>query len=1425
MSTRVLETVLTGRNLLSPVLAQAAHDVTAFNATVARANEYAASSAAASARAQQSAAGLSATAAERAAVASSTGSARQAAAAEKIAASNVRASTSATASASAQMRAHTQAAQSATVSARAQESANRALSAANGMLGTSLTPLTASLGLVGAGLAYAGYRGMEFDAAMSQVQAASQASAGELDQLRDAAVEQGAKTKYSAEEAAQGITEMAKAGVSTADVLNGGLAGALNLAAAGQIDVAEAAETGATALSVFQLKGDQMSHVADLLAAGAGKAQGSVGDLSQALNQSALVASQTGLSIEDTSGALAMFASNGLIGSDAGTSFKTMLQALTPNSKQAAEAMDAIGFSAYDAQGNFVGMEAVAGQLQTGLAGLTQEQRDATLETIFGSDAVRAASVLYKEGAAGVSEWATKVDDAGYAQKQAAQLSDNLKGDLERLGGAFDAAMTSMGGAAQEPLREVVQFLTDAVEVGGDVVSFFTDLPTSAQIAIGAFAGWLAVGDKITEKFSALQGSGDGLFNTFVGSVQTAIIESDGFRDSINNISSAGRSAAVGGLRSLAKAVGPELGFAAATYLVSEFVSGIVDSVNAGKDATQQIEDLNAAIAAAEGNDERFELVNAGLTDMKAEAAEAQSIIDGRNNQNWFNKNVWVGFDNDSTYTNAKKNIELLNNEITRQQEVSARADASAKTLGERYKLSSADVLSFADAHGIDLSGAVDQVQWDFQRLQSAQAGAKGTTNAYIASLSGITPVTDTAVTATQLLGDTSGWTEDQIESATDTITEWRDTLQTVGTSFVEPLELYKTQLDDKTAKEREAADATAAATADSSDSWEDYVTNSSISLSEWAAALKQQTADQDAWRDNIVKITQRGGLEVGQAFAAMGVEGAARTAEMANATDATFNEMATALAEDARRGGSDAAAALDTEMRVMDAVGRAGASATAQSIADELNIGVGTVKGIVSKFGGTIADGVNPVLTALGKPKVNYSGTAILANGRVAGYADGGLIAGPYIGATADNVLIRANPREFMQPVASVDYYGQDFMEALRTRSIPREEIPGYANGGLVTFGKRLEGLGARVTGHSAFGGREYGQHGATSKHYTDDALDVNTRPGTSALEQAELAPMMAMARQLGFRTIFMAEGHYNHGHVDTGAGASMGSGGAPAGISLPKPPSTAPFQAPLSTTADALMQHAHDEATAWLTANTVMPTEGEGGAFTGGGGVEQWRGAVVQALTRTGLPLTDANRTLRRMNQESGGNPRAINNWDVNATRGTPSKGLMQVIDPTFRANRDPGLSADIFDPLANIVASMNYAVGRYGNLARAYDRAGGYANGGPTPAHEPFWVGEQGPELMWRDQQQYVSTAEQSRQLTASPASQPGYGAAGGTGAGGPAAAPPVNVTVEARVFLGDREITDIVRVETRTEVGNAIGGLRSAIQTASRNRTGA
>lgn len=322
-----------------------------------------------------------------------------------------------------------------------------------------------------------------FEQSMSAVRAATHETASNMDALREAAIRAGADTAFSASEAAAGIENLAKAGVNTKEILGGGLAGALDLAAAGEMEVAAAAEAAAGAMAQFNLDGSQVPHIADLLAAGAGKAQGEVSDMVQALKQSGTVASQTGLTIEETTGTLAAFAEQSLLGSDAGTSFKTMLQRLSAPIGAAAAKMKELDISAYDANGEFIGMSALAGQLRDRMGEMTDETRNATLATIFGSDAVRAASIVYDNGADGIQGWIDATNDSGFAAETASIKLDNLKGDWEALTGSIETALIGAGDGSQGILRSLTQGATSAVNA-------FNELPPSLQ---NAASGMLAI--------------------------------------------------------------------------------------------------------------------------------------------------------------------------------------------------------------------------------------------------------------------------------------------------------------------------------------------------------------------------------------------------------------------------------------------------------------------------------------------------------------------------------------------------------------------------------------------------------------------------------------------------------------------------------------------------------------------------------------------------------------------------------------------------------------------------------------------------------------------------------------------------------------------------------------------------------------------
>lgn len=377
---------------------------------------------------------------------------------------------------------------------------------ASGMENTGRKSALIASGMTAAGLAVAAFgvaavkMAADFDQQMSTVQANTGATSAQMDQLRAAAIEAGASTVYSATDSADAINDLGKAGMSVTDILTGGLSGALNLAASDGMAVGDAAEYMANALSMFHLKGSQASQVADTLAAGAGKAVGNVSDFGEALNNCGAQANSFGMDVQETTGVLALFAQNGTIGAEAGTQLNSMLMKLAAPSTEAANTMKELGISAYDAQGHFVGMAKFAGQLQKAEKGLTDEQRNQANATIFGSYAIKAANYLYEAGESGVNKWTKAVSESGYAAEQAAAKNNNLKGDLENLGGSMESLMISVGEGAQGPLRKMVQGLDTLVDA-------FAGLPSGAQQTLVVMASLAGVFGAVHKAAGNLNGS------------------------------------------------------------------------------------------------------------------------------------------------------------------------------------------------------------------------------------------------------------------------------------------------------------------------------------------------------------------------------------------------------------------------------------------------------------------------------------------------------------------------------------------------------------------------------------------------------------------------------------------------------------------------------------------------------------------------------------------------------------------------------------------------------------------------------------------------------------------------------------------------------------------------------------------------------
>lgn len=470
--------------------------------------------------------------------------------------------------------------------------------------------------------------------------------------------------------------------------------------------------------------------------------------------------------------------------------------------------------------------------------------------------------------------------------------------------------------------------------------------------------------------------------------------------------------------------------------------------------------------------------------------------------------------------------------------------------------------------------------------------------------------------------------------------------------------------------------------------------------------------------------------------------------------------------------------------------------SGLAKTQFDEINSILNDTGSEVRKSVTQLAEDVNDISNDLGLTGifVEFKGGGGGGGGRVVFKAEGGEIPGYSPHSKADNIPVMATAGEYMQPVHTVQHYGLEVMEAMREKRIPKEVIQGFADGGLiggnkkatlVNFGRWLQQQGYHVGEHPLFGGVHPTAHLPTSRgglHYTGGAIDVNYDGYGQARENQMLDRLMQAANRVNLGYIWRSAGHYGHAHFDIsprrrlngrmirGFGGWGGGGGGDYGTFLDI---TTDDDGNVydKTSFEALNQKKGFKSWEKLIDDTkildlrripkglskavaMKIAEVTGGMMEGDdigpggvpGGVERWRSMVLQALKHVGQPATLADITLRRMNQESSGNPRAINLWDINAKNGTPSKGLMQVIDPTFRAYRDKSLDNDIWNPFANIVASMRYALSRYGSLYKAYARAGGYAEGGEIKSRNDWYeeggifprptkigVGENGPEMV--------------------------------------------------------------------------------------------
>lgn len=362
----------------------------------------------------------------------------------------------------------------------------------------------------------------QFERTMNVLQAQTGATKDEMAALGKEAIRLGADITLpgtSAQDASEAMLALAKGGLSVKDTMQA-TRGVLVASAAAQIDNAQAAELVANALNAFSLSGRRAGEVADLLAGAANSATGEMPDFGQALQQVGSSAHALNIPIEDTVTALTELAQAGIVGSDAGTSLKVAFQRLIPSTTKAQAEVKRLGINLFDSEGNFVGLRSSIAQYSKALDKLTPKQRAQAIQTIFGTDAQRAANQIFARGTGVYDKLRDKVTKQGQAAKLARaqnkglagawdglistvqtlqlELGEKLAPSMTRLfralsadlPGAFNTAI-----AVTEEFGGTVQFLADHIDIIGPSVAGVAAAFVTYKVAV---AGVTAVQRTLT---------------------------------------------------------------------------------------------------------------------------------------------------------------------------------------------------------------------------------------------------------------------------------------------------------------------------------------------------------------------------------------------------------------------------------------------------------------------------------------------------------------------------------------------------------------------------------------------------------------------------------------------------------------------------------------------------------------------------------------------------------------------------------------------------------------------------------------------------------------------------------------------------------------------------------------------------------------
>lgn len=365
--------------------------------------------------------------------------------------------------------------------------------------------------------------GMNFDTAMSQVAATMGTTVDKIGNVEAKAEEMGRTTKYTATEAAEGMNILAQAGLS-ADEQISGIGTVLNLASAGAMSLEESASYTAGAVKGF---GDSMgnaSYYADLMAKGATLANTNVRGLGEAFSGSAATAKNYGQSADSVTLSLLRLAEQNVTGSEASTALNRAMADLYTPTDNASKALDQLGLSAYKSNGEAKDFNDLVDELNGSLQGMTAEQKNNALATIFTTQGLQAFNKMTASSDATVQKfWKGIQDSSGSAAQQAATQLDNLKGDITLLSSATEGLelgfYNTFSGAIRGAIKGItseVSGLAEAMESGG-ISGAFSKLAQDAINFSGQLPGLTKIGGDLINGLISSVTQNSGSITTAVG--------------------------------------------------------------------------------------------------------------------------------------------------------------------------------------------------------------------------------------------------------------------------------------------------------------------------------------------------------------------------------------------------------------------------------------------------------------------------------------------------------------------------------------------------------------------------------------------------------------------------------------------------------------------------------------------------------------------------------------------------------------------------------------------------------------------------------------------------------------------------------------------------------------------------------------------